>query len=162
MQPTWVCRVKEQQQSCNILTHNYFKQYQSWIPKFCLEKLGSFTFRGELTSVVQIEAAIVYLNPSFLVANPKENIDGLDHFIYLFLMAYQPSWFISCQIHPYRKTVVVLFNPQLGDKSVYTFLKVNWLFCLTAYQPFSGHLMPNQIILIKVLVWFNFMAYQLL
>ena len=34
---------------------------------------------------------------------------------------------------------------------------VGWLFCFTAYQPFSGHLMPNQVILIKtVIVWFGF------
>ena len=28
-------------------------------------------------------------------------------------MAYQPSWFIQCQIHNSRKAVVMLFNPEL-------------------------------------------------
>ena len=31
-----------------------------------------------------------------------------------YLMAYQPSWVIQCQIHISRKAVVVLFNPYLG------------------------------------------------
>ena len=30
---------------------------------------------------------------------------------FLCLMAYQPSWVISCQSHPCKRTVVLLFNP---------------------------------------------------
>ena len=38
-------------------------------------------------------------------------------------MAYQPSWFILWQNHPER-TIVVLFNPQVGDKGVHAISKV--------------------------------------
>ena len=34
----------------------------------------------------------------------------------LCLMAYIHSWIIWCQIHLFRKTVVILFNPCWGDK----------------------------------------------
>ena len=33
---------------------------------------------------------------------------------FLCIMAYQISWFILCQCHHCRRTVEVLFNPQLG------------------------------------------------
>ena len=33
---------------------------------------------------------------------------------FLFLMAYQSSWVIKCQIHSWRTTTVMLFNPYLG------------------------------------------------
>ena len=32
---------------------------------------------------------------------------------------------------------------------------IGWLFCFTSYQPFWGHLMPNQVILIKTLFLFG-------
>ena len=38
-------------------------------------------------------------------------INKLTKVWFLCLMAYQPSWVISCQIHHSRRTVVVLFNP---------------------------------------------------
>ena len=34
--------------------------------------------------------------------------------LFVYLMAYQPSRVIQCQIHPFRRTVVVLFNPKMG------------------------------------------------
>ena len=39
------------------------------------------------------------------------------------LMVYQPSWVILCQIHPSKRTVVILFNPYLRYKGVHTFPK---------------------------------------
>ena len=43
-------------------------------------------------------------------------IDRLD---FVCLMAYHPSWVIQCQIHPSRRTVVLLFK----DKGVHAFPK---------------------------------------
>ena len=43
---------------------------------------------------------------------------------FLYLMAYQTSWFILYQSHPCRRTVVVLFEPiAKGSKRVHTFPK---------------------------------------
>ena len=38
-------------------------------------------------------------------------------------MAYQPSWVIWCQIHPWRRTVVGAIKPIAGIKMDYPFLK---------------------------------------
>ena len=40
---------------------------------------------------------------------------------FLYLMAYQPSWVIQSQSHPWRRTVLVLSN--LKDKGIYAFSK---------------------------------------
>ena len=45
------------------------------------------------------------------------------HFGMVFLMPYQPLWGILCQSHPFRSTVVVLFNYSWEDKGAHTFLK---------------------------------------
>ena len=38
---------------------------------------------------------------------------GIALFVFSFLMAYQPSWLMSCQSYHCRRKVQVLYNPQL-------------------------------------------------
>ena len=40
-----------------------------------------------------------------------EKIISLFRFQFLYLMAYLPLWVIQCETYPYKRTVVVLFNP---------------------------------------------------
>ena len=47
----------------------------------------------------------------------------IQDFLSVVLIAYQSSWVISCQIHPSRKILVILFNPYLRGQDERT----NWL-----------------------------------
>ena len=69
---------------------------------------------------------------------------------FLYLMTYQPSWIIQCQIFPYRRTVGKLFNPLLrGGEELHFFpkgiyLKMNVIarlqFEIAYYDVAVGHL----------------------
>ena len=41
-------------------------------------------------------------------------------------------------------------------------MMVGWLFCFTVYQPFSGHLTPNQVILMKVYLFHGLSIFKYL
>ena len=45
----------------------------------------------------------------------------------------------------------ILHSLEENFRSMYNSWLVGSFFCFTAYQPFSSHLMPNQVILIKTL-----------
>ena len=45
---------------------------------------------------------------SIYIERERKKREGLGFFC---LMAYQPSWVIWCQIYPFRRTAVMLFNP---------------------------------------------------
>ena len=54
----------------------------------------------------------------------KKYFQNIGLVCFLCLMVYQPSWIIQFWNHPCRRTVVVLFNPELWeDKGVHTFPK---------------------------------------
>ena len=56
-------------------------------------------------------------------------------FAFFILRAHQSSLVIQCHIYPCRKTVVVAFNQELGDKHIYAFLK-----CLNLKENVRGWL----------------------
>ena len=64
---------------------------------------------------------------------------------FLCLIPYQSSWVIECQVHPCRRTVVVLFDLQLvEDKGIHTLFKgispkVNIIVQLTYFEATVQH-----------------------
>ena len=57
------------------------------------------------------------------------------------------AWVISPSTSRHANTFAHTYTDVHSNKPKY----VGWLFCLTACQHFPGHLMPNQLILIKTL-----------